>query len=193
LVYYAARLAWGLRWEKGIDWEIVAGIGVEDLVQELIEKTLTGKNKWDPDRGPLMPWLKARIRGIIWNLYESAAFRHEAELPESADDEYDECVQDRMEYRAITREGFGVAGFLAPEQALLTKETTQERKEFLEQRVDAIFQAVSGEEDLEEVLEAVMGGCDPRPRFVAEHLGVEARDIYNRRKRIRRRVSEFTG
>jgi hypothetical protein len=191
LVYYAARLAWGLRWEEGIEWELVAGISIEDLVQGLIMKTLAGDNKWDPGRGPLLPWLKARIRGMIWNLYRSAAFVHEDEFPDSADDEYYECKQDRTEYRAITRERFGAAGFPTPEQALLARETTEERHEFFEQRVDAVFQAVGGEEDLEEILAAIIDGCDPRPRFIAEYLGVEVKDIYNRRKKIRRRTAKL--
>ena len=64
------------------------------------------------------------------------------------------------------------------------------KKEHLLQaeRVNALFQAVSGEQELEEVLEAIMNGCEPKPRYLAAELGVPVEDINNRLKRLRRRV-----
>ncbi len=56
------------------------------------------------------------------------------------------------------------------------------------ERANELFQAVSGEQELEEVLEAVMNGCAHTPRHLAAELDVPIQDINNRLKRIRRRA-----
>ncbi len=74
---------------------------------------------------------------------------------------------------------------------MLEREVEEAAKEQMERRANMIFNAVSGEPELEEVVEAIINGCEPKPRYLAAEIGVPVEDIYNRRKRIRRRVSKL--
>ena len=144
--------------------DLAPGISLADVVQRVIEKTLSGERQWDPTKGPLVPWLKDQIKSVLDALAKSAPHRHETQAL---------AGEDKAE-----RVGIGAASPPPnPEEQLLQAE-----------RVNTLFQAVSGEQELEEVLEAVMNGCEPKPRYLAAELGVPVENINNRLKRLRRRV-----
>lgn len=188
LVVFAVRRAWIYTWRDGGDWELAAGKTIEDLVQDVIVRTIEGVRKWDPQKGPLIPWLKDQIRSVMDHLYHSAAHQHEVAIPESDDDEQ---FLEKVEYQASSIESSGTAELSDPEEVLLEREVEEAAKEQMERRANMIFNAVSGEPELEEVVEAIINGCEPKPRYLAAEIGVPVEDIYNRRKRIRRRVSKL--
>lgn len=190
LVLFAMRQAWNYEWRDGGNWELSAGTTVEDVVQEVIVKTIEGVRKWDPDKGALRPWLMAQVRSVMNHLYYSAPRRYEMAIPENDDDE--EAV-DRMEYRVIKAEGFGATGTgsFSSEEALLRREAEKTIKARMEQRTNMLFQAVSGDLELGQMLEVIMNGCEPKPRFLAAELGVPVENIYNRKRRLQRRVAKL--
>jgi DNA-directed RNA polymerase specialized sigma24 family protein len=164
LLAFAAWRAQNYRWASGQHMELAPGISLADVVQRVIEKTLSGERQWDPTKGPLVPWLKDQVKSVLDALAKSAPHRHEVPALEGED--------------GAERVGICAASPPPnPEEHLLQAE-----------RVNALFQAVSGEQALEEVLEAVMNGCEPKPRYLAAELGVPVEDINNRLKRLRRRV-----
>ena len=151
------------RWQSGRHIEFAPGSTPEDVVQRVIEKTLSGERHWDPSKGPLVPWLKDQVKSVIDALATSAPSRREV-LAVERDEEDQE------------------------EKELAVQPATQEKSLLTAERVNALFQAVSDDRDLEEVVEAIMNGCEPTPRHLAAELNVSVQDINNRLKRLRRRA-----
>jgi DNA-directed RNA polymerase specialized sigma24 family protein len=189
LVEYGARKAWSYKWRDGGNWELIAGITVADLAQEVIEKTIEGRRKWDPNKGELWPWLKAQLRSEMNHLYHSEAHKYEAAVPESEGADAGEGVIGDIQYDETKADGLVVMGssIPEPEKALLAKE----RQEWIEQRADDVFQAVGGDQELEEMVEAILNGCEPKPRYLADELKVPRTNINNRQKRLKRHASKL--
>lgn len=150
---------------------MAAGQSLEDVVQRVIEKTISGERHWDPARGPLVPWLKDQVKSVIDAIANAAVRRHETQAPEG--DSVEAFV-----------EGPGASRSLSPEDTLLEKEAAAQVAE----RADALFQAVNDEPELEAVMSAILNGCEPKPRYLAAELGVSVEDINNRLKRLRHRA-----
>jgi hypothetical protein len=151
------------RWQSGRHIVFAPGSTPEDVVQHVIEKTLSGERQWDPAKGPLVPWLKDQVKGVIDAWATSALSRYEI-LARERDKEDQE------------------------EKELTVQPATQEKSLLTAERVNALFQAVSDDRELEEVVEAIMNGCEPTPRHLAAELNVSVQDINNRLKRLRRRA-----
>ena len=134
----------------------------KDIAQEVITKALDGSRNYDPDRGPLRNWLRDQARSELSHLVLSATHRHETELLE------DELASDPSS--------------VDPESVVIA----QEDNDFVSQSVAAILEAVDGKPDLEEIVEAILNGCAPEPRHLAEELNLEVEEIYNRLRRLRR-------
>jgi len=77
LLACATWQARGYGWHRGDDLELAAGNTVEDVVQEVVMKTLSGTRQWNPARGPLLPWLQAQSRSILDALAKSASHHRE--------------------------------------------------------------------------------------------------------------------
>lgn len=134
-----------------------------------------GKRKWDPSKGPLRPWLKDQVKSVIDALDQSAPHRREVGFSE---DEGRESFDNKREASFITAQTSN------PEEIVLKKEASEQA----ERKINDLFQAVSGEADLEEVLEAILDDCEPKPRYLAVKLDAPVTDINNRLKRLRRRA-----
>jgi hypothetical protein len=132
----------------------------------------------------LEPWLKDQVKSEIDALAKSASHRREAPFVVGREDEEgaEEDLRDRAEYRAIACGALGDAESVNPEVAVLDEVE-------IRQKVDALFEAVGGEPKLEEVLQAILDGCEPKPRYLAEALGVSVKDINNRMRRLLRRAT----
>jgi len=65
LLLHAMWRARGYRWNRGGDLDLAEGYTVEDVVQEVIAKALSGIRRWDPERGKLLPWLQSHSRSTI--------------------------------------------------------------------------------------------------------------------------------
>ena len=180
LTAFAIFRARNYRWRRGGDWELAAGQTIADVVQDVIVKTIEGKRRWDPSKGQLVPWLKDQMKSEIDHLCYSAAHIHEVPTPEEEDEEE---LTDRIEYSASQRGDLAIVHAQNPEEIMLKKEEIEERE-------NAIFQAADGDPELEEILETVRG-FEPKPRDLAADLGVPVQDIYNRLKRLRGRARQL--
>ena len=150
---------------------LAAGQSLEDMVQQVIEKTISGERRWDPAKGPLVPWLKDQVKSVIDALANAAVRRHETQSAEG--DKVEESVA-----------GPGTSRSLSLEAILLENEAAAQMAE----RVDGLFQAVNDEPDLEAVMNAILNGCEPKPRYLAAEIGVSVGDITHRLKGLRRRA-----
>ncbi len=177
-------LAFAIWWARKYDWcvaeplELAQGITLEDVVQHVVAKTFSGERQWDPEKGPLEPWLKNQVKSVIDAHYKSAAHRHETQLD-------DEAEQDSRPVDSVPQQETNIAATEPsnPEDQILQEEEAK----LASRQVGLLFQAVEDEPELEQVLDAAMKVSDPRPRFIAAELGVPVDDIYNRVRRLRRR------
>lgn len=181
LMYFALHRFQHYGWAVGIDTSLPKGRTIEDVVHEVITKTISGQRKWDPDKGPLEPWLKYQIKSEIDALVNSAVARREMKVPVG---EEGEELWDLVEMAAVEDGIMGEVTTSNPEHEVIQKEKSQ----WAEKRVSELIDAVDGEPELEAVMDAILSGCEPKPRFLAEELGVPVKDINNRQKRLRRRA-----
>ncbi len=169
-------------WDASSD-QLPKGMKFDDIVQQVILKTIDGRRQWDPAKGPLEPWLKDQVKSELDALYKSAAHRresHSVEVEEGNDGS--ETLNTRRGHQDA-RDAPGTPS--AEEKAI-----EREEEEFAAKKVGAIFEQVAGQPDLEDILSAIMDGCEPKPQALADALGVPISEINNRLKRLRRRAIE---
>jgi len=172
------------RWSSGSPEILPQGYELADVVQRIILQTINDERNWDPDKGELLPWLKDQTKSVIDALAKSASHRKESSL--FSDD--DDGLTDREEFIAKEIDPSENQDRMSPEEFIIYLEHEQERSERASNISSALFNAVEGDTELEEILEAVMDGVELKARFLAEKLEVPVEDIYNRLKRLRRKA-----
>lgn len=171
------------RWSYGSPEILPQGYELADVVQRIILQTINGERNWDPDKGELLPWLKDQIKSVIDALAKSASHRKESSLFSDNDG-----LIEREKIIAKEINPSENHDRMSPEEFFIYLEQEQERSERASNKSSALFYAVEGDTELEEILEAVMDGVELKARFLAEKLEVPVEDIYNRLKRLRRKA-----
>ncbi|MFN8469034.1 MAG: sigma factor [Caldilineaceae bacterium] len=152
--------------------ELVGGVSCEDVVQELIVKTIRGERKWDPDKVELEPWLYSQVRSLVSHLIESAEHAHASIYT-------DEEIESQPNAAVVGSPSARLAR---------SSEVTVLRTMDDAAAVAAIYDATADDPQLEELVTATLDGCEPKPQALAEELGTNVQDINNRLKRLRRRA-----
>lgn len=184
LLAFAEFRARMYRWSRGTTEILPKGHTLKDVVQKVIIKTINRDRKWDPDKGDLVPWLLDQVKSELDALAKSASHKYEGPIVENDPGTSDDNAY-QVQYELVERQ--------TPETILLEKEERLEREQQAKRKVDSIFQAIEDDAELEELVNAMMEGHGPKPRFLAEALNVEVEDIYKRRKRLLRRVGKAPG
>lgn len=169
--FYYSDLVFFIEWlaENRYQWRGGRLPVPDDIAQAIIFKVLHGDRKgFDPNKGTLRKWLRLQARSVVDALAKSASHRHDSDLPED--------------------ELFSIDYGRNPEDQIVEGELEEERQAKISQEVNALFQV--NIPALREVVEAIVNGCEPKPRFLAEALGTDRDDIYNRLKRLRRLVKK---
>ncbi len=179
LVVHVCRRGGIRAWKEGAR-NIALGLGKspEDIVADVITKVLAGERIWDPKRGALLPTLKAIADSELDHLWSRQARRREKSTPED--------VGKREQQESAALEVDPPAGPVDPEEVLEKWDDMIGASA----RVSALLSSIGDEPDLQEVVEAVMDGCESTPRHLAQRLDVPVKDINNRLRRLRRRVTE---
>jgi DNA-directed RNA polymerase specialized sigma24 family protein len=151
-----------------------------DIVQMVIEKTIVGERVWDPSKGPLLPWLKDQVKSEIDNLFSSLEQRKTIPLSPCGEDETEDTKDAFLFHHAIGTDEMPFARI--PEEALVLID----EKESIETLISGLFNVLKDEPQLEKVLSIIMEGCEPKPHFIADRLGVPVEEVNNRLKRLRR-------
>lgn len=195
LVAYAAFLAANLSWRTGDspdpearpspdqlarNLNIAMGLNPVDIAQEAIKRVLDGRRKWDPSRGPLMPYLKAVVDSLVSHLAESKDNQLQRRVPQG--DEEQEELWDRSEFRAPLNDPNNLRASQgaqppAPDEALVEQQA--------DRRIAGLFEAIRDNPTLEELVEAIME-VGPKPADIADYLHVTVSEVNNRLKRLRR-------
>lgn len=169
-------------WDPSSD-QLPKGMKFEDIVQLVILKTIDGRRQWDPAKGSLEPWLKDQIKSELDALYKSAAHwreSHSVEVEEGGDGSE----------TLLTRRG-RADGRDVPHAPSAEDEVIEREEEAIAAKVlGAIYEKTAGQAELEDMISAMIGGCEPKPQALADALGVEVTEINNRQKRLKRRAME---
>jgi DNA-directed RNA polymerase specialized sigma24 family protein len=72
LAGYAAFRARNLRWRTGNADSLAKGLMPEDIAAQAILGVISGEREWDPERGPLLPYLKRIVDSLLSHLAESS-------------------------------------------------------------------------------------------------------------------------
>lgn len=157
---------------------LVLGVSYEDVVQEVIVKVFSGQRKWDPGKVDLLPWLKMHIKSIIDALAKSSPANQETTLGDGEENDF----ESGLEYSSVGARHIANSRDSAnPEQTILEKEA-------VDKHLQLIREAAEGDEELEMLILAIECGCDPRPRFLAEELGIPVKDVYQQTRRLQRHI-----
>jgi len=71
LTAYAMWKARNYRWRTRQVWALAAGKTPEDVAREAIVKVLDGSRAWEPERGPLLPYLQGIVDSLMSHLAAS--------------------------------------------------------------------------------------------------------------------------
>ncbi|MAE71020.1 MAG: hypothetical protein CME06_11210 [Gemmatimonadetes bacterium] len=175
LVAHAIRRARRYPRLRGNFWP--KGQGPEDIVSELMVRYWSGARKWDRKRYPdPLIFFMMHLNGMIDALAKSASARYERPTRQSEDGSE---LTDRVDLRGQEISGRSIAD---PESELLR----EEQEAAAHRRIECLKEAVAGQPELGEVLDALLDGCEPKPRHLASRLDQPVREINNRLRRLRR-------
>jgi len=65
LAAYAAFRSRNLYWRTGSDVALAKGLMPEDIAARAIVSVIGGERKWEPERGPLLPFLKRVVDSLL--------------------------------------------------------------------------------------------------------------------------------
>ena len=179
LAAYATWKAGNLRWRTGQTNVLAAGKTPEDVAADAILKVLEHKRVWDPQRGPLLPYLRRVVDSLMNQLADGADNRTQQRLPD---------VEGEPALRSFDETIAAPSGRTPLSSVASAGSTAKLGEADPEERIDRLRAALAREhkEDLIAVLDAVSLDCEPRPQAIASYLGTTVADINNRLKRLRR-------
>lgn len=176
---YTFTLYWLRRcgWNSGPTCVIAKGMTVDDIVYSVVGKTINGTRKWEPEKGDLLPWLKDQVKSEVDALLKSSARRFEVGVLDENQGDADYFLSSRMVDDDVLHNKHPET----PEEILI-------RREDEKANANSLFQMAAEDPELGAIVESVMDGCEPEPRYLAEYLNISVDDVYNRMKRFRRRI-----
>jgi RNA polymerase sigma factor (sigma-70 family) len=130
------------------------------IANEAIARVLQGARRWDPEAEPdLLRYLKSVVKSIVWDLMQGAG-KEALEPPDEGDE------------RAIEEVPTGNPG---PDVEVVAAETA-----------DRMFAAL--ETDEERIVFLCIRGGNEKAAGIAQELGLDAREVYRIKQKIRRRL-----
>ncbi|MCH7973853.1 MAG: sigma-70 family RNA polymerase sigma factor [Bacteroidetes bacterium] len=150
----------GKWWKRGVE-DLASGFQPVDLVYESIEDLFKESRKWNRERYPSIEvFLKSIIDSKIYNLYGS--YDHTYQVIDQKKDDREEDPMDRY-----AGENPNYLDLVVSEELL-----------------NKIYLAIEDDPELEEFVILLLDGKPPRD--IAEELNVDIKNIYNRKKRLKR-------
>jgi len=172
LTHYALHRARLYSWKSGKSDHLLGGKTPEDIACEAIEKVLSGKRDWDPDKYPnLLTHLQWVVKSDMEHLASSMEHQATGRMPEPEEEGY-ETIPDPSSR--------------TPEEVLISRE-----KEALEERLKGeMYAMVKGDEDLEMLLLCFEEGMD-KPEIIAAQTGWDVSKIYNLKRKLLRKAAKL--
>lgn len=182
LLGYTINLVDRYHWRYGV---MPAGVDPKDIVQRIITKTLQGKLNWDPNKTDLFTFLRGRVWSETGKLFRRKEYLHEQHA------HVDEDISDVIDHKLSPEEILERVIYQDPAEWLIEIEDAQEKNFIIQEYIDGLLDASKGKPELEEVVYAILDGCEENPRFLAEWLNIPVSEVNNRIKRLRRRADRI--
>jgi RNA polymerase sigma factor (sigma-70 family) len=175
LVKYALDKTRRLYWQGKLGGDLPGGQQAEDLVEEAIEKVRSGERKWNPyDQPDLYEYLRSVIDSLISHLVNSRENRVVIRLVPNDDDK---DPINRFPDRAAT-----------PLDRLLQ----EEREASSERWFWGFHSSLADDPPLQRYIECIYEyPTNIKPSAIAEQLGITLAEIYNLKKRLKRRLTKY--
>lgn len=182
LVAHASKKSKRLFWRGIYGGHLPEGKEVEDLVNQAIDKIISGQRQWDPDTNPdLFLFLRGIVDSDLNHLAESEENRYVRS--ETVSVAGSDCDEEEKEISVITSMPTPNSD---PEETLLLREEETRCEEFFWN----FYGSLDGKHLLQKIVECIWDDVE-KPADIAEKLGVPVNDIYNARKQLQRRLDEY--
>jgi hypothetical protein len=177
LAAYAAFRSRNLSWRTGSDVALAKGLMPDDIAAQAIVSVIGGERKWEPERGPLLPFLKRVVDSLLNHLALSADNRRIDRLFQDDTSPY------RVEHTAFRD---GDEGPWPRRPADFNAADSSEFECDADERIEQLVEAAKGTPELAEVLNAILEFDEARPRLIALRIGKPVSHVNNCLKRLRR-------
>jgi len=185
LTNYAQKKIDRIKWRYETD-TLPMGQTSADIALEAIKDIFDGNRKWNLSKNPdLYTYLTSIVDSKISHLYELKEHKITKSMPTTEEGQDIEELLDKAEPTSdhaiyLTPSNYN------PEDALLEREKIKRD----EATVNAFFEAIQGDEDLEKLASLIMDGY-VKSSEIAEQMNVDVKEIYNLRKRFKRKCKDF--
>jgi hypothetical protein len=178
LAGYAAFRARNLAWRTGRSDSLAKGLMPDDIAAQAILSVISGERSWDPEKGPLLPFLKRVVDSLLNHLAESSDNRR----VEPLFSEHEEALhQQRVELLADCGEKVTIS-----QASLVRAELVPEPEDSGERKIQQLFAVAKEKPELAELLQAILDFDEVRPRCIALRIGKSVAHVNNCLKRLRR-------
>ena len=177
LAAYAAFRSRNLSWRTGSEVALAKGLMPDDIAAQAIVSVIGGERKWEPERGPLLPFLKRVVDSLLNHLALSADNQRIERL--SQNDRSPHGVE-RIAFRDCGENPWP----RGPVEFNLTDPSDTDSA--ADERIERLVEAAKGTPELAEVLNAILDFDEARPRLIALRIGKPVNHVNNCLKRLRR-------
>ena len=177
LAAYAAFRSRNLLWRTGSDVALAKGLMPDDIAAQAIVSVIGGERKWEPERGPLLPFLKRVVDSLLNHLALSADNRRIERFSQVDTSPYG---VDRIAFQD------GDEGPWPRHPADFDAADPSESECDADERIDRLTEAAKETPELAEVLNAILEFNEARPRLIAIRIGKPVNHVNNCLKRLRR-------
>lgn len=161
------------------------GYSIDDVISHIIQSAFEGKRKWSPEEKSLDDWLLSQVDSVMdwWlNLRENKDLVYDTlENTEQSDDHQANLLQS-IELETVLKYG-------PPDLETLIVKNIDEME--ARELYNVLYDDTSDEPELQNMILAMMDIDNSKPSEIAEKLGIAAEDIYNRKKRLKRRLDKI--
>jgi len=183
LAGYAAFRARNLAWRTGSTEALAKGLMPDDIAAQAILSVISGERTWDPERGPLLPFLKCVVDSLLNHLAESSDNRRLERLL----DDTGGSPRGPTDYRLVSNDLWGTSTASA-----IDAEAPSQEDDGADQKTQQLFAVVRGKPELLEVLRAIVDFGEAKPRHIAARIGKSVNHVNNCLKRLRRLALKLT-
>lgn len=160
------------------------GCSIEDVISYIIQSAFEGNRKWDPQEKDLEDWLLSQVDSVMdwWlKLRENRNLVYEEFESAGRKEDHENKFVQSSELEIVLRYGPP-----SPETLIIKDMDEEEAKELY----NALFDDAADDPELQEILLVMIDMDNPTPRDIAEKLGIPVEDVYNRKKRLKRRLDK---
>lgn len=182
LLVYASKKSKRLFWRGVYGGHLPEGNEIIDLVQEAVEKVLTGQRNWNTEVYPdLFSYLKSVVDSELSHLADRLDNKHVRR--DTVTVQAGDCGEDEQEVSLI---GSHPTPSPHPEEAYLLREEEDRCEKFFW----GFYESLEGKPFLQKIVECIWDDVVKRAE-IASKLGVPASEVDNARKQLQRRLDEY--